>query len=153
MRVGAARAVSLAAYLGLIAWVMLWIVFLGEVAEQHISLWLLLFVPPLLLPLRGVLAGRDKALVWGTLVGLAYFVHGGVVAWSEPALATGAWLGGGSGETVTVTSSVSCNSLSSTVTRRTYTPSTLNDASVLTELGAVKFTDPGTPGPETTDHA
>ena len=90
MRVGAARAVSLAAYLGLIAWVMLWIVFLGEVAEQHISLWLLLFVPPLLLPLRGVLAGRDKALVWGTLISLGYFVHGGVVAWSEPAQR---WLG------------------------------------------------------------
>jgi uncharacterized membrane protein len=90
VRIGAARAVSLVAYLGLIAWVMLWIVFLGEVGEQQISLWLLLFVPPLLLPLRGVLAGRDRALIWGTLVSLGYFVHGGVVAWSEPAQR---WLG------------------------------------------------------------
>ena len=62
MKTDVARALALASYLGLIALVMLWIVFLGEVAREHISLWLLLFVTPLLLPLRGVLAGRDKAL-------------------------------------------------------------------------------------------
>ena len=90
MRIQAARACALASYLGLIGWVMAWIVFLGEVAREHISLWLILFVTPLLLPLRGVLAGRDKALIWGTLVSLLYAVHGGVVAWSEP---DDRWLG------------------------------------------------------------
>lgn len=90
MRTRAARALSLASYLGLIGWVMAWIVFLGGVARDHISIWLLLFVTPLLLPLRGVLAGHDKALIWAALVGLPYLVHGGVVAWSEPARR---WLG------------------------------------------------------------
>ena len=85
MKIAAARALSLAAYLGLIGWVMAWIVFLGDVAREHISILLLLFVTPLLLPLRGVLAGRDKALVWGTLVSLLYALHGGVVAWSDAA--------------------------------------------------------------------
>jgi len=80
----AARWLSLASYLGLIAWIMAWIILLGDVAREHKSLWLLLFVSPLLLPLRGVLAGRDKALIWGTLVCLLYTVHGGTVAWSEP---------------------------------------------------------------------
>lgn len=84
MNIPAARLISLASYLGLIAWVMAWIILLGDVAREHISVWLLLFVSPLLLPLRGVLAGRDKALIWGTLVALLYTVHGGVVAWSEP---------------------------------------------------------------------
>lgn len=84
MKIPAARLISLASYLGLIAWVMAWIILLGDVAREHISVWLLLFVSPLLLPLRGVLAGRDKALIWGTLVALLYTVHGGVVAWSEP---------------------------------------------------------------------
>ncbi len=84
MKIHAARWLSLASYLGLIAWVMAWIILLGDVAREHKSLWLLLFVSPLLLPLRGVLAGRDKALIWGALVGLLYTVHGGVVAWSEP---------------------------------------------------------------------
>jgi uncharacterized membrane protein len=90
VKIRAARLISLASYLGLIAWVMAWILFLGEVAREHISLLLLLFVTPMLLPLRGVLAGRDKALIWGTLVGLPYLVHGGVVAWSDPGQR---WLG------------------------------------------------------------
>ena len=90
MKTGVARALSLACYLGLVSWVMAWIIFLGEVAREHISLSLLLFVTPLLLPLRGVLAGRDKPLVWAALVSLMYRVHGGVVAWSE---ADQRWLG------------------------------------------------------------
>ncbi len=90
MRTRLARALSLASYLGLIAWVMLWIVFLGEVAREHISPWLLLFVTPLLLPLRGVLGGRHKALVWGLLISLLYALHGGVVAWAD---AEQRWLG------------------------------------------------------------
>lgn len=81
MKTTIARWLALASYLGLIALVMAWIVFLGNVERQHVSVLLLLFVPPLLLPLRGVLAGRDKALVWGTLVCLPYAVHGGMVAW------------------------------------------------------------------------
>ncbi|MCB1787484.1 MAG: DUF2069 domain-containing protein [Chromatiaceae bacterium] len=85
----AARMLSLAAYLALIAVVMAWIVFLGDVEKSRISLYLVLFVTPLLIPLRGVLHGRDKALVWGALVALPYAVHGGVVAWSGPAR----WLG------------------------------------------------------------
>ncbi len=85
MKLRAARWLSLGAYLGLIGWVMAWIVFFGDVAREHVSMLLLLFVTPLLLPLRGVLAGRDKALIWGALVGLPYLVHGGVEAWSDPA--------------------------------------------------------------------
>ena len=84
MKIRAARSLSVATYLGRIAWVMAWIIVLGDVAREHVSIWLLLFVSPLLLPLRGVLAGRDKALIWGSLVSLLYAVHGGVVAWSDP---------------------------------------------------------------------
>ena len=84
MKLRTARLVSLASYLGLIALLMAWIILLGDVAREEISLRLLLFVAPLLLPLRGVLAGRDKALIWGALVGLLYLVHGGVVAWTDP---------------------------------------------------------------------
>ena len=90
MKIRTARALSLVSYLGLIAWAMAWIILLGDVAREHVSLWLLLFAGPLLLPLRGVLAGRDKALIWGALVSLLYLVHGGTVAWSEP---TQRWLG------------------------------------------------------------
>jgi uncharacterized membrane protein len=85
MRIQITRWLALGSYLGLIGWLMLWIMALGDFAREHISLLLLLLVTPLLLPLRGVLAGRDKALVWGTLVSLIYLVHGGMIAWSDPA--------------------------------------------------------------------
>lgn len=90
MKIAVARWLSLASYLGLIAWVMAWIIVLGDVAREHISLLLLLGVTPLLLPLRGVLAGRDKALIWGALVVLLYAVFGGMDAWSDDARP---WLG------------------------------------------------------------
>lgn len=90
MKTDVARIISLLSYLGLITWVMLWIITLGNVGREHISIWLVLLVTPLLLPLRGVLAGRDKPLIWGALVGLLYLVHGGVVAWSDPGQR---WLG------------------------------------------------------------
>ena len=84
MRIAASRALSAASYVGLIAWVMAWIIVLGDVERERVSLSLLLFVGPLLLPLRGVLAGRDKPLIWGALIGLLYLLHGGTVAWSDP---------------------------------------------------------------------
>ena len=52
MRTRAARLLSLASYLGLTGWMMLWIMLLGDVAREHVSLLLLLLVTPLLLPLQ-----------------------------------------------------------------------------------------------------
>ena len=90
MKIVATRALALASYLGLIGWVMAWIIFLGNTADKHVSLFLILFVTPLLIPLRGVLAGRNKPMIWGTLLALPYSVHGGMVVWLG---AGDAWLG------------------------------------------------------------
>ncbi|WP_078120785.1 DUF2069 domain-containing protein [Thiosocius teredinicola] len=90
MKTQLVRWLSLLTYVGLIAWVMAWIIFLGEVDPQHKSIWLLLFVTPLLIPLRGVLAARDKTLVWAVLVTLLYALHGSMVAWTDE---TQRWLG------------------------------------------------------------
>lgn len=79
------RALSLASYLGLIGWMMAWVIWFGETPREQISFWLIILVTPLLIPLRGILAGRDRAIVWGTLVSLIYVVHGGMLAWVEPA--------------------------------------------------------------------
>ena len=84
------RVLALASYVSLVLLVMSWIVFLGDTEPQYISLWLILFVTPLLIPLRGVLATRDKAMIWGALIALPYMVHGGVVAWEGGETA---WLG------------------------------------------------------------
>lgn len=90
MKTSVARATAQGTYLGLIGWLMAWVVFLGEVANQYISLFLILFVTPLLIPLRGVLAARDKPMIWGALLALPYSVHGGMVVWGG---GDKAWLG------------------------------------------------------------
>ena len=86
-----ARMLSLACYLGVIGFGMAWSIRLGGLPDNRISLSLLILVGPLLLPLRGILAARDKALVWGTLAALIPLLHGGVTLWTGPQRALG-WL-------------------------------------------------------------
>jgi len=83
MRTRLARVVSLGSYLGLIGLGMAWAIHLGGLPRSQISLTLLFLVLPLLLPLRGVLHARPRALVWGMLAALIPILHGGVIAWAE----------------------------------------------------------------------
>jgi uncharacterized membrane protein len=55
--------------------------------------WLVLKVLPLLLPLRGILAGRRYTYQWSTLFIWAYFIEGVVRAWGDTGAARQcAWL-------------------------------------------------------------
>jgi len=92
MRTRIARILSLGCYLALIAFGMLWAIRLGGLPRNQIALTLLILVLPLLLPLRGVLHARHKALIWGMLVAFIPFLHGGVTAWAE-AGTSAAWGG------------------------------------------------------------
>ncbi|RMG33701.1 MAG: DUF2069 domain-containing protein [Gammaproteobacteria bacterium] len=82
-RVYLARLLSLICYLGLIAFGMAWAIWLGQLPREEISLTLLILVAPLLVPLRGILHARDKALVWGMLVAMIPLLHGGMTLWAE----------------------------------------------------------------------
>jgi uncharacterized membrane protein len=82
-KVAVARTLSLGSYLGLIAFGMAWAIVLGDIPRQQISLSLL-FYAPLLLPLRGILHGRDRSILWGALICLLYVLHGGQVWWADP---------------------------------------------------------------------
>ena len=79
-----ARSLSLASYFALLAFAVLWVFHFSATPETRISLMLLLFVAPLLIPLRGVLHARDKALIWSSLISLFYVLHGGTLWWAEP---------------------------------------------------------------------
>lgn len=48
--------------------------------------WLAVLTPlPLLLPLRGIFAGRLRAMTWGGYIAVLYFIVGVMEAWSHPA--------------------------------------------------------------------
>lgn len=83
VKIRVARLLSLGSYLGLIALEMAWAIELGGLPRSRISITLLILALPLLIPLRGILHARHKALVWGMLLALIPVLHGGVTLWVE----------------------------------------------------------------------
>lgn len=59
--------------------------------DRHRIAVLLIFVLPPLLLLIGALRGGVKAAFWSGVVGLFWFSHGVMVAWSRPAEGGYAW--------------------------------------------------------------
>lgn len=74
---------ALIAYFGLFTGLILWFTWLAPPERSSISVALLGFVGPLLLPLRGILHGRAYTHAWTSMLALLYFTHGVVEAWSN----------------------------------------------------------------------
>lgn len=72
-------------YFGLFVLLLLWFTVLVPSVNFPVSLTLLIFVGPLLLPLRGLLYQRSYTHAWTAFLVLIYFTHGVVEAWSNPA--------------------------------------------------------------------
>ncbi|ORU91068.1 MAG: hypothetical protein A6F72_00680 [Cycloclasticus sp. symbiont of Poecilosclerida sp. N] len=81
----AAYWLQLLSYLTLIAFITAWITLLSPPETFPIALVLIICVVPLLLPLMGVLQGRDKPVNWAAYLSLLYFIHGAVEAFASPA--------------------------------------------------------------------
>jgi uncharacterized membrane protein len=83
MKVKIAQRLSSLTHLGLIVFAMAWVIQLSDTPIERISLYIVLFVGPLVLTLRGVLHARTKTLVYSSLIGLWYLLHGGVLWWTD----------------------------------------------------------------------
>jgi len=70
--------------LALIALCLAWEIWLAPLRPG--GSWMMLKALPLLLPLRGVLAGRRRTYQWASMFILAYFIEGSVRAWSDQGL-------------------------------------------------------------------
>lgn len=81
-KVDLTRKLSLGSYLGLLVFGMAWAITLGDIPKHQVSISLLLYAP-LLLPLRGILHGRDRAILWGALISLLYVLHGGQIWYAD----------------------------------------------------------------------
>lgn len=75
---------------GLLLWAALlllqpaWYLWLAPPANGQGGLALMLAMPPLLLPLLSYRRGALRMLLWVGILGLFYFAHGIVAAYSEP---------------------------------------------------------------------
>lgn len=80
----AAYWLQLVSYLCLIAFITAWITLLAPPETFPIGLVLIACVVPLLLPLMGVLHGRDKSVNWAAYLSLLYFIHGITETFASP---------------------------------------------------------------------
>jgi uncharacterized membrane protein len=72
-----------AGFFGLFALLMLWHTLLAPSTRFPVALVLLIAVTPLLLPMRGFLAGNRKSCAWMAYLSLPYFVHGAQEAYAD----------------------------------------------------------------------
>ncbi|MBA1147035.1 DUF2069 domain-containing protein [Ectothiorhodospiraceae bacterium WFHF3C12] len=90
---GVARHIHRAAagcYLALFALLAAWLLWLDPPPDPLVSVAAAVLLAPLLVPVRGVLAGRRYTLAWSTMFILLYFLHGVATAAGPP---PGRWLG------------------------------------------------------------
>ncbi|WP_018232081.1 DUF2069 domain-containing protein [Thioalkalivibrio thiocyanodenitrificans] len=71
-----ARVLALSGLLGLFALILMWNVWLDPPRVVPRALVLILLLTPLLLPLRGMMAGRLYTHAWATYLAMPYFVLG-----------------------------------------------------------------------------
>lgn len=70
------RTVALTGYFGLFGLLLLWLAWLEPPRRLPIALALILWVGPLLFPLRGLLRGRPYTHAWTSFLALFYFAFG-----------------------------------------------------------------------------
>tara|TARA_R110002074_G_scaffold152936_1_gene307576 strand:- start:137588 stop:137941 length:354 start_codon:yes stop_codon:yes gene_type:complete len=80
----AAYWLQLLSYLSLIGFITAWVTIFSPPQSFPIALVLIVCVLPLLLPLMGVLHGRDKPVNWAAYLSLLYFIHGTMEAVASP---------------------------------------------------------------------
>jgi uncharacterized membrane protein len=78
---------AVASLLALIVLCLVWEIWLAPLRPG--GSWLMLKALPLLLPLRGVLAGRRRTYQWASMFILLYVAEGAVRAWSDHGLSAG----------------------------------------------------------------
>lgn len=82
---------AVALYIGLIALLLAWLLWLSPPTNALLSVALITLIGPLLIPLRGVLYGWRYPMAWSCIIVLVHFVHG---ITHVPAPGIERWLGG-----------------------------------------------------------
>ncbi len=97
------RYLALVSHLLLLAWVTIWQFSLVEERVYSTTFIALIYILPLLLPLRGIIAGKPYTHAWANFIVLFYIIHGFTAGYAAPdellyavielVLATGMFIG------------------------------------------------------------
>lgn len=80
MKTQSYKKLALIGYFGLLIFMPLWLVVLSP-SSLGIPLALVLFVLPLLFPLKGLLAGNPYTYAWSNFIVMLYFLHSLTTLW------------------------------------------------------------------------
>ncbi|PSW07071.1 DUF2069 domain-containing protein [Photobacterium rosenbergii] len=69
--------------LGLLAWVALWQASLSPHPHLNNMVMALVWMAPLLLPLKGILAGKPYTHAWANFILMFYFLHALTILWID----------------------------------------------------------------------
>jgi len=78
------RKIALFGYFSLLIFMPLWLLVLSPSASLSTSTTLILFVLPLLFPLKGLIQGNPYTYAWANFIVLIYFLHGLTTLWVLP---------------------------------------------------------------------
>lgn len=78
------RWLALVSYLLLLLWVALWHSTLREPQPYSLLFIFLLYIVPLLLPMRGIFKAKPYTHAWANFITLFYIIHGITVAYAVP---------------------------------------------------------------------
>lgn len=77
------RYFAISANLGLLAWVVLWQASLSPHPHINPMAMAVVWVIPLLLPLKGILAGKPYTHAWANFILMFYFLHALTILWID----------------------------------------------------------------------
>ena len=77
-----ARGLAAGTWLALLAWFWVWLAVLPEPAGKQSPALALAVTLLMILPLRGVVAGTPRSLIWAAYLALLWFMFGVVELWS-----------------------------------------------------------------------
>lgn len=78
------RWLALSSHIALISWIAIWYFLLSNTHNYSATFIILVYIVPLLLPLRGIVQGKPYTHAWTSFVVLLYFLHAITVLYAEP---------------------------------------------------------------------
>ncbi|KZW98678.1 membrane protein [Pseudoalteromonas luteoviolacea] len=72
---------ALFGYIGLLTLMPLWLFFISPREGHSIGFMFVVYILPLLLPLRGILKDKPYTFAWANFIVLIYFIHGFTLLW------------------------------------------------------------------------
>lgn len=78
------RKIALISYFSLLIYMPLWLIVLSPSSGLSPTLTIVMFVVPLLLPIRGILSGNPYTYAWTNFIVMIYFLHSLTTLWVAP---------------------------------------------------------------------